>query len=142
MRATRSPIIAKSAVRITATTNCRINPSGLSPSTFNADGRSLACAPSCSNGATAMAIENPKSAVDATTALFIASHEICDRESDLRRHHHQIHVPPRRMILRRGQLVGIAHEEIHRVRAPKRERDAEDREKTGVAGQDAEVCAE
>src|SRR5216684_8982808 len=40
------------------------------------------------------------------------------------------------MVLRRGQLVGIADDEPDGVGAPERQGDTEDREETGVAGED------
>src|SRR5205823_5936164 len=50
------------------------------------------------------------------------SNDIRDRESDLRGHHHQIHMPPRRMVLGGRELIGIADDQPQRVRAPDREK--------------------
>src|SRR5439155_14294901 len=63
-------------------------------------------------------------------------------EPDLRGHHHQIHVPPGRMIFRRGQLIRIADDEPHRVRPPHHETGTQNVERKAVAGEDAQRRAE
>lgn len=46
------------------------------------------------------------------------SDQVRGSESDLRGHHHQIHMPPRRMVLGRGELLRVAHDQPDRVGAP------------------------
>src|SRR5205807_9320716 len=61
---------------------------------------------------------------------------IRDREADLGRHHHQVHVPPGRMVLGLGEGGGVADEEVDGVDAPGGEQDAEDGQQGGIAGED------
>src|SRR6188508_1967113 len=48
----------------------------------------------------------------------LRSNDIRHREADLRGHHHQIHVAPRRMVLGGRELVGIPDDQPDGVGAP------------------------
>ena len=45
------------------------------------------------------------------------SEHVGEREADLRHHHHQVHVRPRRVVLRERQLLRPAHEQVDGVGA-------------------------
>src|SRR5690242_8335650 len=80
------------------------------------------------------AVSGARLAASISDSYEITSHQVCDREPDLRCHHHQIHVTPRRVVLGRGQLLGITYDQPERVDAPHREHASEDVEREAVAG--------
>src|SRR5947209_7230277 len=121
-RTAMPPSAAKAMTTAINTANCTTGPAVDNPSAVIAPGNWSAPAGDCSAEAMPIAIAPPKTAVETR------SNDIRDCEPDLRGHHHQIHVPPRWMVLRRGQLVGVAHDQPDRVPAPQRQEDAQDLE--------------